>query len=93
MCNKVIIMCEILPLSSAGVILSNLQEVSLKSTRNLAILGLSLLVGIMVPYFIEAHPEIIETGKKLLPCSDADIGIYQLGNSGHYGPITFVVGT
>ncbi|XP_053407237.1 solute carrier family 23 member 1-like isoform X1 [Mercenaria mercenaria] len=44
-----------------GVILSNLSEISLKSTRNLAILGLSLLVGIMVPYFIENNPEIIET--------------------------------
>ncbi|XP_060600202.1 solute carrier family 23 member 1-like isoform X2 [Ruditapes philippinarum] len=44
-----------------GVILSNLTEISLKSTRNLAILGLALLVGIMVPYFIENNPEIIET--------------------------------
>jgi len=49
--------------SILGVILSNLQEVSLKSTRNLAILGLSLMVGIMVPYFVETHPELIETGE------------------------------
>ena len=49
--------------SILGVILSNLQEVSLKSTRNLAILGLSLMVGIMVPYFVETHPEFIETGE------------------------------
>ncbi|KAL4231675.1 hypothetical protein ACF0H5_009254 [Mactra antiquata] len=43
-----------------GVILSNLTEVSLKSSRNLAILGLSLVVGIMVPYFIEKNPEILD---------------------------------
>ncbi|XP_052771950.1 solute carrier family 23 member 2-like isoform X3 [Mya arenaria] len=44
-----------------GVILSNLSEVSLSSTRNLAILGLSITIGIMVPHFIEEHPEIIDT--------------------------------
>lgn len=44
-----------------GVILSNLSEVSLKSTRNLAILGLSLLVGIMVPHLIENNPKIVES--------------------------------
>ncbi|XP_052225861.1 solute carrier family 23 member 1-like isoform X4 [Dreissena polymorpha] len=44
-----------------GVILSNLTEISLHSTRNLAILGLSLTVGIMVPHFVETNPDIIKT--------------------------------
>lgn len=44
-----------------GVILSNLGDISLKSSRNMAILGLSLLVGIMVPFFVENNPEILKT--------------------------------
>ena len=46
-----------------GVVLSNLAVVSLTSSRNLAVIGTSLLVGIMVPYFVENSPESISTGQ------------------------------
>ncbi|XP_025096150.1 LOW QUALITY PROTEIN: solute carrier family 23 member 1-like [Pomacea canaliculata] len=55
-----------------GVVLSNLQYVDLRSTRNTAIIGISLLVGLMLPYWVEKNPTAIKTGN-----SDADrlIGI------------------
>ncbi|XP_069111807.1 solute carrier family 23 member 1-like isoform X2 [Argopecten irradians] len=45
-----------------GIALSNLQVISLSSTRNLAIIGTSLLVGLMVPYWLEMYPEALNTG-------------------------------
>ncbi|XP_033757671.1 solute carrier family 23 member 1-like [Pecten maximus] len=45
-----------------GVILSNLQVVSLKSTRNLAIIGISIVSGLMIPRWIETTPNAIDTG-------------------------------
>ncbi|XP_060080915.1 solute carrier family 23 member 2-like [Ylistrum balloti] len=45
-----------------GVVLSNLQVVSLSSTRNMAVMGTGLLMGLMVPYWLEAFPEDISTG-------------------------------
>ncbi|XP_060063931.1 solute carrier family 23 member 1-like [Ylistrum balloti] len=45
-----------------GVILSNLQVISLKSTRNLAIIGISIVAGLMVPRWIETTPNAIDTG-------------------------------
>ncbi|XP_060079464.1 solute carrier family 23 member 2-like [Ylistrum balloti] len=45
-----------------GIILSNLQVVSLSSTRNLAIIGTGILVGLMVPYWIETYPDDLSTG-------------------------------
>ncbi|OWF43864.1 solute carrier family 23 member 1-like [Mizuhopecten yessoensis] len=45
-----------------GVVLSNLQVVSLKSTRNLAIIGISILSGLMIPRWIETTPDAIDTG-------------------------------
>lgn len=47
-----------------GVVLSNLQVVSLSSTRNMAIIGTSLLFGMMIPYFIETTPDAINTGSE-----------------------------
>ena len=46
-----------------GVVLSNLQSVDLTSTRNSAIIGTSLLVGLMMPHWIERYPDTIDTGK------------------------------
>jgi nucleobase transporter 1/2 len=43
-----------------GVSLSNLQPVNLKSSRNLSILGLSIITGILIPDFVEKSP--IRTG-------------------------------
>ncbi|XP_046557261.1 solute carrier family 23 member 2-like [Haliotis rubra] len=45
-----------------GFILSNLQVLDLSSTRNIAIIGLSLFVGLMVPHWITTRPEAIQTG-------------------------------
>ncbi|XP_033762503.1 solute carrier family 23 member 1-like [Pecten maximus] len=45
-----------------GIVLSNLQVVSLSSTRNLAVIGTSLLTGLMVPYWLENYPDDLKTG-------------------------------
>ncbi|ESO95055.1 hypothetical protein LOTGIDRAFT_117723, partial [Lottia gigantea] len=45
-----------------GIVLSQLQFVDLNSTRNLAILGISILIGFMMPYWIEKNPNGIRTG-------------------------------
>ncbi|CAG2230165.1 SLC23A1 [Mytilus edulis] len=45
-----------------GVVLSNLQVVSLSSTRNLAIIGTAILFGLMIPYWLETNPNAIQTG-------------------------------
>ncbi|KAK6186214.1 hypothetical protein SNE40_008297 [Patella caerulea] len=45
-----------------GIVLSQLQFIDLNSTRNLAILGISILVGFMSPYWVERHPDAIDTG-------------------------------
>ncbi|XP_045214461.2 solute carrier family 23 member 2-like isoform X2 [Mercenaria mercenaria] len=42
--------------------LSNLQFVSLQSSRNLVIIGTSLLIGLMAPRYIAANPGCIKTG-------------------------------
>jgi nucleobase transporter 1/2 len=49
-----------------GVVLSNLQYIDLNSTRNLAIIGISLLLGLMIPYWVEKTPHDIQTGKATL---------------------------
>ena len=41
---------------------SNLQFVDLGSTRNLMILGVSHIMGLMVPFWLQDHPEAINTG-------------------------------
>ncbi|PIC33216.1 hypothetical protein B9Z55_013277 [Caenorhabditis nigoni] len=43
-----------------GVALSNLQMIDLKLCRNLSIMGLSLLLGMIVPLHFEKHP--VDTG-------------------------------
>lgn len=45
-----------------GVVLSNLQVVSLSSSRNLAIMGTAILFGLMIPYWLETNPDAIQTG-------------------------------
>ncbi|XP_067657359.1 solute carrier family 23 member 1-like [Haliotis asinina] len=45
-----------------GVALSNLQPVDLSATRNLAIIGMSLFVGMMVPYWAGKNPAGFNTG-------------------------------
>ncbi|XP_029656248.1 solute carrier family 23 member 1-like [Octopus sinensis] len=45
-----------------GVVLANLQYIDLNSTRNLAIIGMGLLLGLMVPYYGEKNPDAFDTG-------------------------------
>lgn len=53
-----------------GVVLSNLQYVNLTSTRNLAIIGLSVIMGLAVPYWVEKTPDGIQTGAYFFFCYD-----------------------
>lgn len=46
--------------------LSNLQFVSLRSSRNLVIIGSSLLIGLMAPKYIISNPGCIQTGNEEL---------------------------
>lgn len=45
-----------------GIVLSNLQLVNLTQTRNVAIIGIALLMGLMVPYWVAKTPDGIQTG-------------------------------
>lgn len=46
-----------------GVVLSNLRYVCLSSTRNIAIIGTSILLGLMIPYWTELQgKELVLTG-------------------------------
>ncbi|KAK3095572.1 hypothetical protein FSP39_016215 [Pinctada imbricata] len=46
-----------------GLVLSNLQYIDMKSTRNLAIIGISMLVGLIVPNWSKANL-VVNTGRK-----------------------------
>ncbi|XP_033756827.1 solute carrier family 23 member 1-like isoform X2 [Pecten maximus] len=45
-----------------GVVLSNLVSVDLTSSRNLAIMGVSILMGLLVPLWVKKYPNDISTG-------------------------------
>ncbi|KAK3096211.1 hypothetical protein FSP39_024507, partial [Pinctada imbricata] len=49
----------------AGVVLSNLELISLSSSRNLAIIGISILFGLMMPYWVEKFPDQISVGSAI----------------------------
>ena len=49
--------------------LSNLQFVKINSVRNQTVFGLSLLVGMMLPRFMQENPGAINTGEKHV-CQD-----------------------
>ncbi|KAJ7341528.1 hypothetical protein JRQ81_005733, partial [Phrynocephalus forsythii] len=42
--------------------LSNLQFVDMNSSRNLFVLGFSMFFGLMLPSYLDAHPDAISTG-------------------------------
>lgn len=46
-----------------GVVLSNLKHIDLSSTRNMAIIGLALIIGLICPYYFRNHPDAIKTGE------------------------------
>ncbi|KAL4222457.1 hypothetical protein ACF0H5_018497 [Mactra antiquata] len=45
-----------------GVMLSNLQFIDINSTRNQAIIGISMLMGFSLPYYMQTTPGAINTG-------------------------------
>lgn len=47
-----------------GIVLSNLQHVDLGATRNVAIIGISLLLGLMIPYWVALRPKGVQTGNE-----------------------------
>lgn len=47
----------------AAVGISVLQFMDFSSTRNLTILALSLILGIMIPEWLAQHEDAIQTGK------------------------------
>ncbi|CAK5031757.1 unnamed protein product [Meloidogyne enterolobii] len=49
-----------------GVAIANVQTVDLKLTRNVAILGFSIMLGVIVPEFYERNPTIVATGYRTL---------------------------
>ena len=49
-----------------GIVLSYLQAVDLGSTRNVAIIGISLLLGLMVPYWVAKTPDAVQTGQLVI---------------------------
>ncbi|XP_056005480.1 solute carrier family 23 member 1-like isoform X2 [Ostrea edulis] len=60
-----------------GVTLSNLRPISLTSSRNLAIIGTSILIGLLIPAWIKKYGDEIDTGNQ-----DADFSLKGLfGNS------------
>ncbi|XP_033746106.1 solute carrier family 23 member 1-like [Pecten maximus] len=67
-----------------GVVLSNLQFVRLTSNRNLAIIGISLILGLMVPYWMEKNPDGIDTGNANLD----QLLVMLLGNANLAGAVT-----
>lgn len=47
-----------------GIVLSNLQYIDLGSTRNVAIIGISLLFGLMMPYWMENNSDGLQIGNE-----------------------------
>ncbi|ESO91990.1 hypothetical protein LOTGIDRAFT_162995 [Lottia gigantea] len=55
-------------------ILSQLQFMNLNDTRNLAILGISVLVGFMLPHWVEKRPDGLNTGSRESRGLEAQLG-------------------
>jgi len=47
-------------IASVGV--SNLQFVELNSSRNLFVFGVSIMLGLMIPGWLDKHPAAVNTG-------------------------------
>lgn len=45
-----------------GVMISNIQFTDMTSTRNHVIIGFSMFVGLMMPYWMRENPEALDTG-------------------------------
>ena len=46
----------------ASVGISNLQYVDMNSSRNIFIVGFSLMMGLALPHYMNRHPSAINTG-------------------------------
>ncbi|XP_033756276.1 solute carrier family 23 member 2-like [Pecten maximus] len=49
-----------------GIIFSNLNHVNLSSTRNLVVIGMSLVCGLMIPHWAKQNIDKFETGEAYL---------------------------
>ena len=47
----------------AAVGISNLQFADMNSSRNLFIVGFSIIFGLALPHYMNNHPNVIQTGK------------------------------
>lgn len=70
-----------------GVVLSNLQVVSLSSTRNLAIIGTAILFGLMIPYWLETNPDAIQTGKPYMSPTNFTSNVCGLPSKTYLRPV------
>ena len=51
----------------AAVGISNLQFADMNSSRNLFIVGFSIVFGLALPHYMKTHPGAIQTGLLFLP--------------------------
>ncbi|KAL5021110.1 hypothetical protein ScPMuIL_000265 [Solemya velum] len=45
-----------------SIAITTLKDVDIQSSRNMAILGISVYTGLVIPQFLEMHPDAIDTG-------------------------------
>ncbi|CAC5418810.1 SLC23A1 [Mytilus coruscus] len=45
-----------------GLIMSNVQYIDINSSRNLAIIGIAIMIGLMIPYWASNNMDTIKTG-------------------------------
>ena len=49
-----------------GVAVETLEHVDMNASRNQVILGSSVMIGLMMPVYVKAHPTAIQTGNETL---------------------------
>jgi len=63
--------------AAAGI--SQLQHVDLNSSRNLFIVGLSLMFGMALPLWLREHPHAIDSGKSQTICGMCCVPLSFIG--------------
>lgn len=66
-----------------GVALSNLQVISLSSSRNMSILGIAIILGLMIPTFVNNREKPFDTGSEAFD----RILVMVFGNVNFCGPV------
>ena len=51
-----------------GIAISNLQVTDLNSTRNMAVLGIAVIVGLLLPTWLEQNKDTIDFGECIIKC-------------------------